>query len=119
MTRGIPEHEPVFQISVVARMVGVHQQTLRTYERLGLVQPARTRGNQRLYSASDIERVRQVLELIEQLGVNLAGVDVVLRMNRQIEVLQQQVEAAEHQLEAARAEIARLRSGRPQGMAEA
>lgn len=98
----IPEEEPVFQISVVARMVGLHQQTIRTYERMGLVQPARSRGNRRLFSHRDVERLHQVVRLIEDLGVNLAGVDVVLRMSRQIEQLQAE-------LEAAHAEVARLR----------
>ena len=64
-----PEH-PVLQISVVAAMVGVHQQTLRSYERIGLVTPARSSGNTRLYSFADVERVRQVLRLVEELGVN-------------------------------------------------
>ena len=112
MSGGIPEHEPLFQISVVARMVGVHQQTLRTYERMGLVQPARTQGNRRLYSSRDVERVRRVLELIEHLGVNLAGVDVVLRMNRQIDELQRQLDQALSELETTRQELARVRAGR-------
>ena len=84
----IPHDEPVFAISVVARMVGVHQQTLRSYERVGLVRPARSAGNTRLYSQRDVERLRQVLRLVSDLGVNLAGVDVILRMSRQIEQLQ-------------------------------
>lgn len=100
--RGIPHDEPVFHISVVARMVGVHQQTLRSYERQGLLHPSRSAGNRRLYSQRDIERLRQVLRLVSDLGVNLAGVDVILRMTRQIEELQAQ-------LEDAHAEIARLR----------
>ncbi len=103
--RGIPHDEPVFHISVVARMVGVHQQTLRSYERQGLLQPSRSAGNRRLYSQRDIERLRQVLRLVGDLGVNLAGVDVILRMARQIEELQLQ-------LSEAHAEIARLRVGR-------
>jgi len=102
--RGIPHDEPVFHISVVARMVGVHQQTLRSYERQGLLQPSRSAGNRRLYSQRDIERLRQVLRLVSDLGVNLAGVDVILRMTSQIEDLQAQ-------LAEARAEVARLRAG--------
>jgi MerR family transcriptional regulator/heat shock protein HspR len=104
-TRGIPQDEPVFHISVVARMVGVHQQTLRSYERQGLLQPSRSAGNRRLYSHRDIDRLRQVLRLVGDLGVNLAGVDVILRMTKQIEELQEQ-------LEDARAEVARLRASR-------
>lgn len=101
--RGIPHDEPVFHISVVARMVGVHQQTLRSYERQGLLMPSRSAGNRRLYSQNDIERLRHVLRLVADLGVNLAGVDVILRMTRQIEELQLQ-------LNEAHAEIARLRA---------
>jgi MerR family transcriptional regulator/heat shock protein HspR len=98
----IPNDEPVFHISVVARMVGVHQQTLRAYERVGLLAPQRTAGNRRLYSHHDVERLRQVLRLVTDLGVNLAGVDVILRMTQQIEDLQDQ-------LGQAREELARLR----------
>ncbi len=87
MTSGFSEHEPVFQISVVSRMVGLHQQTIRTYERVGLIQPARSGGNTRLYSAADVERLRQVVRLVNDLGVNLAGVEVILGLLRQIEEL--------------------------------
>ncbi len=97
----IPRDEPVFAISIVARMVGLHQQTLRSYERMGLVRPARSPGNTRLYSQRDVDRLLQVLRLVNDLGVNLAGVDVILRMNRQIEELQQQ-------LAETREEVARL-----------
>ena len=100
-----PQDEPVFHISVVARMVGVHQQTLRTYERVGLLAPQRSAGNRRLYSHRDVERLQHVLRLIADLGVNLAGVDVILRMTAQIEELQQQ-------LDTAHAELARLRGAR-------
>ena len=76
----IDHEEPVFIISVAARMLGVQTQTLRYYERLGLVEPARTKGNQRVFSHSDIERVRRIRGLMDDLGVNLAGVEVVLRL---------------------------------------
>ena len=107
----IPRDEPVFAISVVARMVGVHQQTLRSYERIGLVRPARSAGNTRLYSQGDVERLRQVLRLVSDLGVNLAGVDVILRMTRQIEQLQG--ELAEMRVEVER--LGSLVSGEGQG----
>ena len=87
MTSGFSADEPVFQISVVSRMVGLHQQTIRTYERVGLVRPARSDGNTRLYSTADVERLRQVVRLVNDLGVNLAGVEVILGMLRQIEEL--------------------------------
>ena len=88
----IPQHEPVFQISIVSRMIGLHQQTIRSYERVGLVKPHRTQGNTRLYSHADVERLRTVTRLVNDLGVNLAGVDVILRMTRQIEELQRRLE---------------------------
>ena len=72
--------EPVFIISVAARMLGVRTQTLRYYERLGLIQPSRTRGNQRVFSRRDIQRVQRIRDLMDELGVNLAGVEVVLKL---------------------------------------
>ncbi len=101
MTTGFSEHEPVFQISVVARMVGLHQQTIRTYERVGLVQPARSGGNTRLYSRADVERLRQVVRLVNDLGVNLAGVEVILGLLRQIEDLRAELDETRAALEAA------------------
>ncbi len=74
-----------FVISVAARLLGVHPQTLRYYERAGLIQPSRSRGNIRLYSARDIERAQQIKRLIEDLGVNLAGVEVILRLQRMMQ----------------------------------
>ena len=101
------EEEPAYVISIAARMVGMHAQTLRYYERVGLVTPSRTQGNIRLYSQRDVERLLQIQRLVNDLGLNLAGVDVILRMTQQIEELQQQ-------LMAAHIEIARLREGRQQ-----
>src|SRR5690606_35449949 len=118
MTSGIPRDEPLFHISIVSRMVGVHQQTIRTYERLGIVKPARSAGNTRLFSQEDVERLRQVVRLVNDLGVNLAGVDVILRMARQIEELREQLEASEARLGQAMEEIERLRAGRDGRRAE-
>lgn len=73
-------NEPIFIISVAARMLGVRTQTLRYYERIGLIEPSRTKGNQRVFSRSDIEKVQRIRNLMEDLGVNLAGVEVVLNM---------------------------------------
>ena len=72
--------EPCFVISVAARIIGVRTQTLRYYERLGLVEPSRTRGNQRVFSRKDVDRVRRVRGLMDDLGVNLAGVEVVIKL---------------------------------------
>ena len=77
---GIGHDEPLFIISVAARMLGVQTQTLRYYERLGLIEPARTGGNQRVFSRADVERVRRIRSFMDDLGVNLAGVEVILRL---------------------------------------
>lgn len=72
--------EPCFVISVAARIIGVQTQTLRYYERLGLIEPQRTRGNQRVFSRRDVDRVRRVRSLMDDLGVNLAGVEVMIKL---------------------------------------
>ena len=84
--------EPCFVISVAARIVGVHAQTLRYYERVGLIWPSRTVGRQRLYSVADIDRLRRVKALTEDMGVNLAGAEVVLKLMSRIEELEREVE---------------------------
>lgn len=81
--------EPLFVISVAARLVEMHPQTLRKYEREGLVAPSRTSGNLRLYSDSDIEQLRQVKYLVEQCGLNLAGVQLALELTRDLRKLRQ------------------------------
>lgn len=93
--KGPDPDEPLYVISVAARMVNLHPQTLRHYEKLGLIEPARTEGNVRMYSPHDIERLRKITGLVEDLGVNLAGVEVILNMTKQIEELQAQVEELE------------------------
>ena len=81
----VDRDDPVFVISVAARMVGVRTQTLRYYEQLGLIQPSRTGGNQRVFSRRDVEKVRRIRGLMGDLGVNLAGVEVVLRLLSRLE----------------------------------
>jgi MerR family transcriptional regulator/heat shock protein HspR len=81
-------------ISVVSELLGVHPQTLRLYEREGYVRPRRTRGGTRLYSEGDVEAVRRILHLTRDLGVNLAGVEVVLEMRRKLELLQAHLDEA-------------------------
>lgn len=83
--------EPCFVISVAARIVGVHAQTLRHYERQGLIWPTRTRGRQRMYSLADIERIRRVRTLTEDMGVNLAGAEVALKLMQRVEELEKEV----------------------------
>ena len=81
-TDPLPDDEPCYVISIASRLVGLHQQTLRYYERAGFIRPHRTGGNIRMYSNADIHRIRQAQRLIEELGVNLAGVEVVLAHER-------------------------------------
>lgn len=83
--------EPCFVISVAARMVGLHAQTLRHYERAGLIAPTRSRGRQRLYSMADVARLRRIKTLTDDMGVNLAGVDVVLKLNERIRQLEAEI----------------------------
>lgn len=91
----IPPDEPYYVISVAARLVDLHPQTLRHYEALGLVVPRRSQGNIRLYSPRDIERLRKITRLTQELGVNLAGVEIILRLSRQLETLQAELDRIE------------------------
>jgi len=92
------ESEPCYVISVAARILGVHAQTLRYYERVGLVEPSRSEGNRRLYSTEDIELLRRIKNLIDDLGVNLAGVDVILRMSKRMIEMEQQIHELEQRI---------------------
>ena len=92
------ESKPRYVISVAARMVGIEAHTLRYYERLGLVQPERSSGNIRLYSEEDIERLRYVKALMSDCGVNLAGVEVALKLMRRMREMQQQLEQMERRI---------------------
>ena len=92
-----PQDEQVlgwYVISVAARLIEVHPQTLRYYERAGLLRPSRSKGNIRLYSQEDIDQARQIKRLIDDLGVNLAGVEVILRLTDRIRRLEEDL--AEH-----------------------
>jgi len=84
--------EPCYAISVTARFIGVHVQTLRYYERAGLVNPKRSRGNTRLYSKRDLDKLIQIKQWIEDLGVNLAGVEVIERLTNRVYELENQVQ---------------------------
>jgi len=85
--------EPLFVISVAARLLKMHPQTLRKYEREGLIAPSRTTGNLRMYSDRDIERLRQVKYLVEQRGLNLAGVQLALELTRRLREVRAAVES--------------------------
>ena len=84
--------EPLYVISVAARMLGVHQQTLRYYERAGLVVPSRSQGNRRYYSERDLERLRRIKTMMDDMGMNLAGAEVALRLTERISKLEAQVQ---------------------------
>jgi MerR family transcriptional regulator, heat shock protein HspR len=89
---------PIYMISVAADLVGMHPQTLRMYETKGLVRPQRTPGGTRLYSDADVERLRIVQRLTSELGLNLAGVELVLRMEDELRKAHAQVERLQQQL---------------------
>ena len=91
-------NEPCFVISVAARIIGVHAQTLRYYERVGLVWPSRTGGRQRLYSMADIDRLKRIKALTEDMGVNLAGAEVALKLMMRIEDLEKDVKQLTEQV---------------------
>lgn len=84
-------HEPVYVISIAAKLLQCHPQTLRLYEREGLLEPARSPQNIRLFSEADLERVRQIQRLTQDMGVNIAGVDIILDLLDQIRDLQDEV----------------------------
>lgn len=90
--------QPLFMISVVSRMLSVHPQTLRLYEREGLITPYRTKRS-RLYSQEDVEKLAMILRLTRELGVNRSGVEIILRLRHKIEVLQRELEEAMNFLE--------------------
>jgi MerR family transcriptional regulator/heat shock protein HspR len=90
--------EAVYVISVAAQLVGVHAQTLRHYERLGLVAPARTGGGMRLYSARDVARLKAVARLTDELGLNLAGVEVLLNFHQRLADLESEVDGLRAEL---------------------
>ena len=98
------ENQPVYMIGVAAQLCGIHPQTLRQYERLGLVVPSRAGAKNRLYSESDILRVRRIQRLTQELGVNLAGVEIILRLLDDMEDLKR---GAETQFEEYRREVER------------
>ena len=91
--------EPRYVISVAARIVGVQTYTLRYYEKIGIIRPYRSQGNIRLYSERDVAQLRRVKTLMDDLGVNLAGIEVILRMIKRITELQCHIEELESEAE--------------------
>ena len=96
---------PRYMISVAAELVGMHPQTLRIYEAKGLVTPQRTAGNTRLYSDADLDRLRLIQQLTTELGLNLAGVEHVIRLEEQIRRMQRTMERLERDMREAIAQV--------------
>ena len=94
--------EPVYLISIVAKILNIHPQTLRQYERENLVCPQRSDGRIRLYSQRDIDRIKMILRLTRELGVNIAGVDVALRLKEQMEIMELEIAELRHELAVAK-----------------
>jgi len=92
------DEEPRYFISIAARMLGVETYTLRYYEKIGIIEPSRSRGNIRLYSDRDIARLKQMKTLMDDLGITLAGAEVILRMAQRMAELQQHVEGLESEV---------------------
>lgn len=98
----LENEEPRYVISVAARILGVRTYTLRYYEKIGIIEPHRSQGNIRLYSENDIARLRRMKTLIDDLGINLAGAEVILRMAKRMTELQ-------HLVEGLKSEVKRLK----------
>ena len=88
----VDKDRPLYVISVAAELVDMHPQTLRLYERKGLIEPSRSSGKTRLYSQRDIEHLREIRRLTQELGINLAGVEEIIRLRRELDELQDQME---------------------------
>jgi MerR family transcriptional regulator, heat shock protein HspR len=108
--RSVADDAPVFVISVAAQLAGMHAQTLRQYDRLGLVSPGRTVGGGRRYSARDVALLREVQRLSQEEGVNLAGIKRIIELEGELDGLRAQVSALKAQLDQALAELAEPRA---------
>lgn len=108
--RSKPSDRGVYVISVVADLSGMHPQTLRMYERRGLIEPKRTQGNSRRYSEEDVARLRRIAELTQEHGLNLAGVRIVMDLERQVEDLRRKLDRANRQLAATEQKLQEARA---------
>ena len=107
-TRNNSDGGEVFVISVAAELAGMHAQTLRTYDRMGLVIPQRTRGGGRRYSRRDVDVLREIQRLSQEEGVNLAGIKAIISLNQENENLQQELDEARAEINRLKAEVAHL-----------
>jgi MerR family transcriptional regulator/heat shock protein HspR len=94
--------EPVYLISIVAKILDIHPQTLRQYERENLINPSRSDGRIRLYSQRDIDKIKLILRLTRELGVNLAGVDIILNLKETIDAMEKEIAELRHDVEVAK-----------------
>ena len=94
--------EPVYLISIVAKILDIHPQTLRQYERENLISPTRSDGRIRLYSQRDIDKIKMILRLTRELGVNLSGVDIIIRLKEQMEAMENEIAQLRHELAVAK-----------------
>ncbi|MEJ5920349.1 helix-turn-helix transcriptional regulator [Corynebacterium sp. H78] len=108
-------HADFFVISVAADLAGMHAQTLRTYDRMGLVTPARTRGGGRRYSKRDVDLLREIQRLSQEEGVNLAGIKAIIELNSQVEKLKEENERLQEELRISEAQRIQAQRGRSRG----
>lgn len=101
----VTDDRALYVISVAAELAGVHPQTLRLYERKGLLTPARTAGNSRRYSARDIERVRLIQSLTQEQGMSLAAAEVTIQLQRDLDAARERLAQLQREMDAARAEM--------------
>jgi MerR family transcriptional regulator, heat shock protein HspR len=101
------DDRPRYMISFAAELVGMHPQTLRVYESKGLIRPKRTGGNTRLYSEADLDRLRLIQQLTNELGLNLAGVEQVLRLQDEVQRMRRMLDRMERQMREAVSEVHR------------
>lgn len=126
MKKKVKRHKAYYSISAVAKMFTVHQQTIRLYEKEGLISPKRSEGNTRLFSEEDVTRLEEVIHLTHQLGINLAGVQMIFKLQKQIKKMQkemnslfdsanlelnQQAKKASERAQTSAQSLARLRDG--------
>jgi MerR family transcriptional regulator/heat shock protein HspR len=94
--------EPVYLISIVSKILDIHPQTLRQYERENLISPSRSDGRIRLYSQRDIDRIKLILRLTRELGVNLAGVDIILNLKENSDAMEKEIAELRHEVQVAK-----------------